>query len=276
MLPLWAISFECSQTHDRDKYGEEIHTLNSVFLQTDDTQCKLAAGWFNKLIPTIPWKSSERAASADEEWLREFSVRHKNEARKEGANDKDAKRNEPTSPVPAVQSPVCARGSLFPRRSEKVEVGCNCCLNVRARPIFQSPLTLLSLLPAGKVGVAWTLFKGRERKGYCTSLFGEGPSLEKTFSTESVRKGRQRVRGTLSLWRWKDPGENESLPLGIWRGGMAGKGGRGRRGLLKRCVRSPGRHLDKSNRRLQAVTLLISQTGTFFPQSFRSNLCGNS
>lgn len=44
MQLLWAISFGCPWTHDRDKCGEEMYTLYSVFLQTADVQCKLAAG----------------------------------------------------------------------------------------------------------------------------------------------------------------------------------------------------------------------------------------
>lgn len=81
------------------------------------------------------------------------------------------------------------------------QCGCNSWLNVRTR--LSTTFTLLSL-PSEEKWVCFEPFENggtegcgtstKERKGYCTSMFREEPSLEKnlfrSLKTKSVRKGR--------------------------------------------------------------------------------------
>lgn len=95
---LWAISFGCSWAW-RKIWRRNTYIIFS-FLQTADVRCKLFAGWFDKLILTIPWPHQQMKNEAA--WI-QWAAKNGVSKKRRGKN-KDAKRNEPTSPVPAVQS----------------------------------------------------------------------------------------------------------------------------------------------------------------------------
>lgn len=157
----------------------------------DDSISSFSA--YHERAPSRPHPQMKNEA-AWIQWATENRV-----SKKRKANNKDAMSQRLQCQLSSL-SRLLERANFF-AALWRWQRGCNCWLNVRARP--STTFTFLSLQseekwacfePFGNGGTEGCETDTVERKGYCTSVFREEPALEKNLfrgvKTESVRKGR--------------------------------------------------------------------------------------